>query len=288
MMDAIAAYIADGRKRGLKEASLETLEYRLQALHGNLWHVSDLTPRKAARLYDARRAATRRGNVTIASDTHRNELAAAKTFGAWLAKRGWTPRNPWEPVEPMGGRSRGKEQLRIDEARLFSATCFEHAEKGDVSAVAALMALLLGLRAHEILERVGRDVDDGGSVLWVPKSKTAAGRRRVLVPLELMPHLNALDRSPFLSLWPEGVTNDWLRYHVARLCTAAGVPVVCPHSLRGLHATLAIAAGETSAAVASALGHTSANVTRAHYTQADATSGDRAERALRVLRGGRS
>lgn len=57
----------------------------------------------------------------------------------------------------------------------------------------------------------------------------------------------------------------WLLYHVERLCSEAGVPVVCAQSLRGLHASVATDAGATSHVVASALGHSSPAVTHAHY-----------------------
>ena len=45
----------------------------------------------------------------------------------------------------------------------------------------------------------------------------------------------------------------WLQ--VRRLCRLAGVTEVCAHSLRGLHATLALEGGATADAVARALGH---------------------------------
>ncbi|MBL9003243.1 MAG: hypothetical protein JNJ46_03300, partial [Myxococcales bacterium] len=45
------------------------------------------------------------------------------------------------------------------------------------------------------------------------------------------------------------------------LCDAANVPRVCPHSLRGLHATLAIEEGASGEAVARALGHTRFEIT---------------------------
>jgi integrase len=61
----------------------------------------------------------------------------------------------------------------------------------------------------------------------------------------------------------------WLAHHVERLCTEAGVPVVCTQSLRGLHASVATEAGATSHVVASALGHSSPAVTHAHYVHGD-------------------
>ena len=53
--------------------------------------------------------------------------------------------------------------------------------------------------------------------------------------------------------------------HVRRLCRLADVPVICPHSLRGLHATLALEGGATADSVAKALGHGSFAMTARHY-----------------------
>ena len=43
------------------------------------------------------------------------------------------------------------------------------------------------------------------------------------------------------------------------------MPVICPHSLRGLHATLALEGGATADSVAKALGHGSFAMTARHY-----------------------
>jgi hypothetical protein len=34
------------------------------------------------------------------------------------------------------------------------------------------MTLLMGMRASEVVNRVTRDVDDGGRLLWIPEAKT--------------------------------------------------------------------------------------------------------------------
>ena len=51
------------------------------------------------------------------------------------------------------------------------------------------------------------------------------------------------------------------------LCDQVGAPRICPHSLRGLWATLAVESGQACEAVASALGHSSFAVTAKHYAQ---------------------
>src|SRR6185295_11380491 len=108
------------------------------------------------------------------------------------------------------------------------------------------MQLFLGLRPTEALIRVVRDLDDGGRVLWVPFGKTSNARRRLQVPEVLrdilLKHVEgkAAD-APLLGPVGEPIhTASALRYHLTELCKAASVPRVCPHSLRGLNATLAL------------------------------------------------
>jgi integrase len=185
----------------------------------------------------------------------------------------------------MGRRKRGKEQLRIDEARTFLATCEACASGGDEGAIAAMTALLLGLRASEVSERVVRDLDDDGRILWVPFSKTEAGKRTLEVPANLRPHLKRLTKgkAPADRLFTEK-DRDWVRYHVQRMCGLAKVPVVTTHSLRGLHATLAIKHGSTGHVVASALGHTSFDgMTKRHYVQPGTTEDATSQRVQSML-----
>lgn len=60
----------------------------------------------------------------------------------------------------------GNAQLRVDEERRWLAKAVELAAAGEAGAVAAIVALLMGMRASEIVERVVRDVDGGGRLLW--------------------------------------------------------------------------------------------------------------------------
>ena len=59
----------------------------------------------------------------------------------------------------------------------------------------------------------------------------------------------------------------WREVHFIRapLCDRLGIPRVCPHALRGLHATLAVKTGVSVRAVADALGHGSVEITKRHY-----------------------
>jgi integrase len=194
---------------------------------------------------------------------------------AWCVKQEWIATNPAANVEPIGQRNRGKKQLRIDEARKLVDVCIRRANEGDEAAVGALTSFLLGLRASEVTDRVVRDLDDNGRLLWIEFGKTKRSRRTLEVPALLRPYLLALakDRPADAQLISRTIfertgkkrDRHWLLYHVERLCAEAEVPVVCTQSLRGLHASVATDAGATSHVVASALGHSSPAVTHAHY-----------------------
>jgi integrase len=150
-----------------------------------------------------------------------------------------------------------------------------------------MTALLLGMRAGEIVSRVVRDLDDEGRLLWIPHSKTAAGRRNLHVPELLRPYLARLaaDRKPDAPLF--GLHwRDWVRKSVRQICELAGVPTVCAHSMRGLHSTLAMAAGTTGSVVAASLGHESVSTTIESYADPAAVAVAQQRRTLTVLAGG--
>lgn len=270
--------------RGRRAGSRATTCQRLLALHSSAPAERRLAGLNATVCADAYRAFV----VSRAVDTHRNALGEAKTFGAWCVKQGWLRRNPWAEVEPVGKRKRGKLQLRVDEARKWLAKASELAEAGDDGAVAAMCCLVLGLRASEVIERVGRDVDDEGALLWIDASKTPAGRRLVEVPgmLGALLHARARTVGSGAQLWPHD--RHWVRDQVKRICRLAGVPVICAHGARGTQSSIAMGAGATAQLVAATLGHASSAVTLAHYAEPGAVASGQAGRALRVLAGGRA
>jgi hypothetical protein len=85
----------------------------------------------------------------------------------------------------------------IDEA-MWIGKAVELAGSGDMGAVAAMTAPVMGMRANEIVSRAVRDLDDGGTLLWIRDSKTEAGRRTLRVPELLQPYLLRLaaDKKP--------------------------------------------------------------------------------------------
>jgi len=277
---AVDAYLDHLRSQGRRPGTVTTARYRLHGLFRlaeRNRHLPSLTPRLARELVARRRS-------EVAVDTQVGELATARTFASWCVGQGWLPSAPFDGLEVTGARARGKAQLRIDEARRFVETALG---EGDERGLAAAMALLMGLRASEITNRVVRDVDDGARVLWIERAKTRAGDRRLEVPEVLRPRLAALiaGRAPDAPLFGDR-DRHWVGYHVRRLCRLAKVPVVCPHGLRGTQSSIAARAVPVEH-VAAALGQTGPAVTRRHYLEAGAEQDGKQRAALRVITGGR-
>ena len=159
--------------------------------------------------------------------------------------------------------------------------------QGERGAVAALLALVMAMRASEIVSRVVRDLDDDGKLLWIPDSKTEAGRRTLQVPALLQPMLKQLaaGKSPAAMLFGDH-WRDWVRNWVKRICEAAGVPKVTAHGMRGLHSTLAVEHGVSAHVVAASLGHESSTTTIQSYVKPEAVAGAQQRRVLTVLEGG--
>ena len=293
---AIDAYKAHQIDKGNKEKSYRETERRMRSFFGPVLGRSlDMLTEKWAR---DRYTEFRK---PLAPDSQLNTLAQAKSLMAWCDKQGWLPSgSPLRNVEPVGTRRQGKPQLRVDESRRFLSKALE---LGDRGSVAAACCLILGLRPGEVVGRVARDVDDGGRLLWVPKSKTKAGKRRVEVPEPLQALLEALAAS-----WPDETskrpedplfgrkskkgriwahTLTWMRKQTRKLTTAARVPYVPPHGLRGTHATIALGAGASGHVVAATLGHETPRITREAYAKPEATSDAANREVLRVLAGGK-
>lgn len=293
-----AMYLRDEKQN--KPGSVEDTAYRLGMFFAEVGEdgmvirgidedpLSSITPDKGAGLYSGLRRRKAKGGQPLSVDSHRNILAEAKSFLKWCAGKKWIVRNPLDAVEGVGKRRHGKEQLRIDEARKWQGKAMEMADRGQEGAVAAMMCLLMGMRCSEVVSRVVRDLDDDGRLLWIPDSKTLAGRRKLQVPDLLQPYLVGLakGRDPQEALFGEH-WRDWPRKWVQRICKAAEVPKVTAHAMRGLHSTLAVDSGITSHAVAAALGHESFKTTAESYAHQDAVASAQQKRVLGVLSGGK-
>ena len=90
--------------------------------------------------------------------------------------------------------------------------------------------------------------------------------------------------APLLGPAGEGMhTRHALRHRLHQLCAEADVPQICPHSLRGLNATLAMEAGATAHHVAAALGHASFATTARHYADASTVANASLRRVADLL-----
>jgi integrase len=292
--EAVEKYEAFLKEKGNKPRSIDQTIWRVKRFfdvtdEDDGGALSTLSSKTVAAMYD-----TLAG--VLAVDTHRNVLAETKSFLKWCVGRRWLRENPLDGVQGKGRRKHGKPQLRIDEARKWDATAMAMAET-EPGAVAALAALYMGLRASELVERQVRDVDDGCSVLWIPETKTEAGRRRVRIPEQLRVHFQRMvegkDPEAWLFIGRYHKKRNCHRYRkwvanwTARICVAAKVPKVCAHSLRGLHGTLAEEEGATGAVVARALGHESETTTHESYVTREGQAAAKQRRTLGILKGGK-
>lgn len=296
MRQAVEAFLAAKRAKGLAGSTLESYEDRLAIMLGGVMPRSiRYVAGRGAELYAAAQVGRR-------PDTHRNALAMGRAWGRWCVKHRWLRADPFADVDPVGAKTYGadKARLTLDESRQLQSYCHAHAGE-DPGAVLTLAYLLLGPRASEMVRRVVRDLDDGGRLLWIGATKTKAGRRRLLVPPELVPLLLLVaggrpgdaplfvhpDRRVRRGRSVPGLA--WSRCvaygHVRRVCKAAGVPELAPQALRRTQATLATAAGATGLQVAAQLGHevTAPAVTQSAYVGRDAESDAAAARAWKQL-----
>ena len=267
---SVEVYIQTKRKAGWRSATLvaarsAVLAYCAGILDGP---VSKITPHRAQQQYDRLQDRT-----SVA--THRAYLSRTKSWARWLVSRGWLRTSPIEEVQGVGRRRRGKTQLSWDEGNRLGAACLQESSEGGT---AVLMCLLMGLRASEVISRVVRDIDRGGTHLRIDdnldlgfQTKTEKSKRPVKIPSRVRPLVAnlAAGKSPTEPLFPGTAggrkCRQWIWGEARRLCQKAGVPVVCPHSLRGWMATTAVAAGELPEVVAQALGHASSQITLGHY-----------------------
>jgi len=227
-----------------------------------------------------------------AAATHHASLKFAKALFRWCIKKKYVEQNPFVEVQKIGKANKGKLQLRTDEAKRLSNYLIERASRGDYRALALLVQVLLGLRSGEVLGMKKRDLDCGGTQVVVEGTKNENAKR--IVKLKDAPIVQELLARRIAPLAPEALifvpdartvplSTTSLHKALVMFCKHAGVPQVCPHSLRGLNATLAVEAGDTCSAVARALGHGSDAITRKHYIAQRALDSARTARVASAL-----
>ena len=260
--------------------------------------IGKLTPKRAALHYEQLvNAPTRKTGRPPTAATHRFILSLAQRMFRWAVRKGYVSESAFAAIQPVGRPSRGKKQLRFEEAERFLTAGFAlFDEKQDPMALAAVTTLLLGCRASEVIHVKVRDLDCGGTRLWIAaqdgeyRGKTRNAARNPEVPEVLRPRLlqRTVGQQPedyLFGVSAKGRPRSRQALHsaVRRVCLAAGVPVVCPHSLRGLWATAGVRSGALSHTVAAALGHGSFKITAQHYVQPGTLDGARTEQLMQML-----
>jgi integrase len=182
-------------------------------------------------------------------------------------------------LEIQGKKRRGKAQLHIDEAKRFVAEALKQPDEPlSVACAAMVYTGIMGLQV--------RDLDAGGSIVWVEHSKIA------FRPFLLALAQGRSSQAYLFDFQSQGIrsSKDERKQRLLRrtrsLCEMAGLPVVCSHSMRGLHSALAAGVGITGHAMAKALGHTSFAVTKRHYVNQEVLENANLRMNLQVLEGG--
>lgn len=152
-----------------------------------------------------------------------------------VAARVKGPRVP--NVSPTPGLSREQAQALLTAAKAA----------GPRDAVVAGLLLLCGLRASEV-GQIDADAlhDERGHRVLVVRGKGGRVDRVPVVPwldARLAEYLDGRTTGPLVQDELGRLDRHQVRRIVARLCRAAGVPVVSPHSLRHATVTLALQAG---------------------------------------------
>lgn len=298
--ECIAAFLDARRQSGCRPITLTSYQHSLECFFRPALDqpIVRLTPRRGADLYEALRSSStkKHGGVPATASTI-HYLRCAKALLNWAQDKGWVRENVLARVKAIGKAKRGKPQLTIDEARKFYSYALDRALDGDDGAAVSLVAVSMGLRASEIASRTVRDLDDGGRILRVCNNTEIAFRtktdkaRTIQIPADLRPVLArcAKDKLPGAFLFPNGQggqrSRQWIWDSVRRICEEADVPHACPHSLRGVSATAAAAAGALPELVAAMLGHSSPDMTRAHYIAPGTSEAAQLERGHKVLTG---
>lgn len=306
---ALAAYLPHLTAKGDKPASTDVTAWAVGMFFTEPLPLRLLSSKRCKALYEnLRMRPSARTGQPLAVDTHRNVLAQVKSFLAWCVERGWIAENPCAKVEGIGkrrprGKSLGKagNELRVKQARVWYRKALELATGGDQGAIAALVALLLGLRASEIVSRRVADLDEDqepADLLWIPCAKTPAGRRTLEVSAELRPLLSALaegkgaERHLFECQRPHERSarkphvRGWVIDQVHRICDLAEVPRVTAHAMRGLLATLTAERGLAGHLIAATLGHEDERTTMHAYAAPGSAKTGALRRGLVVLNGG--
>jgi len=147
-----------------------------------------------------------------------------------------------------------------------------------------------GLRARELVDLVGQDLDLFGKRLWVRQGKGLRDRVVYLsdtTQLALTRYLATTQPSAIqpLLVRPDGkpITYSWLRRHISDLGQTAGGIVVSPHILRHTLATRLLNAGMKITRIQKILGHDNLSTTMIYAHVLDSTVEADYQQAMRQI-----
>lgn len=275
-----------------KESLVQQLGQKLRQLIPDV-PVQSITPQKAESFYLAETRRIGKFGV-IKAATHHMRLRCAKEFFAWLIRRGYATSNPFEKVEPIGRVNTGKPQPRESDAKTLDTHLFKKAEEGDEGALALLVQLYLGTRPSEVLALTVGSCEMDATRIYVPGTKTKNARRKLelYAPVAKLVWKHCANRPIGERLFAAKLASqpsaNWMYKRLHRFCDEAGIPRICPHALRGLHSSLALAAGATTHNVAQALGHASFSTTARHYATPESVAVGKARSFAAALHSGPS
>ena len=204
----------------------------------------------------------------------RGHLGMAYDFGI---RRGYATENPARGAEMPGNATQPAKPSWLNAEQFVMMRDHLDANRS-VPNVALLTMLLTGMRPGETLALMWDAVDWDRRDITVKRSvqQSNGGRVRTVVdflkghapprllhdvPVDLMTALRELHNDhPFSFAFPDDTGKDplrfeGLRWHCAKACVAAGVPVVSPHKLRHTLGSMMLEAGESPANIADHLGH---------------------------------
>lgn len=313
--EAIVLYEQYLREKGTSEDSIGTTDWALNEFFPEPAVLLALDEARCQALYDnvrTRPKKVQRGGEWIrpevgpplAADSHRATLKQAKSFLRWCVAEGLIAESPAEKIKAMGklrprGKSLGKSgtRHRIREARALYFKSVELAQAGDQAAAITLTAILLGIRASEIVKRRVRDLDTDqvdGDVMHVEDRKNGEDLE-VEVPDVLRPILltraegRASDAYLFAHAKGKRAGRPFRRWYVLEsvhaMCDAAGVPRITAHACRGLLATVSAERGMAGHLIAATLGNDE-RVMSGSYAAPGALEAGGRRRGLAVLQGG--
>lgn len=261
--------------------------------------VSEMTPRRAARLVQA--ICARRNawdpKKPLADSSKVIYVSRIRMIFTWAVKERIIAKNPLDGIKPPKIEVvKGKAQLRIDQARRFMEVAMEVVRQPSSRAVAlgipvhvtallGLCSLTMGPRIGELLDAKVQDLDNGGTLIWVDAGKTDSARRYLEVPEELQPVLQLLakGRPPEAPLFPSFCKSKYgprgaaaphkrsVNTMLKKILKRAGLPVVCPHGLRGTFMSITAPRVGASQAFFDYVGHNDKGKTaHQHYFTAEA------------------